>query len=366
MSEVIRADVYDIISDKNIPWNELRDSTVLVTGATGLIGGALVRALASANAEYNLNLRLIGHGRNRDKGEAIAQEFDLEFFGGDIRRPSLIADVTDRLDYIFHCAAITKSSDMVAKPAEVITTMVDGTRNMLELSRKKLCRSFVYLSSMEIYGRIEKRELNERDVGWLDLSNPRSSYPESKRFCETLCVEQAAQRGFPVKIARLALTFGAGAPNDENDMRVANQFARKALANEDIELHTMGNSIANCCYISDAVRGLLTVLLKGKNGEAYNVVNTSASATIREMAELVADEVCGGRIKVVVNVPEDIQKRGYAPDVGYTLNADKLKALGWVPKYGLGEMYKRMLADWQGLNLRFANTPELEYSMGYK
>jgi len=350
VNEVIRADVYDVISDKNIPWNELRDSTVLVTGATGLIGGALVRALSSAKAEYNLNTRLIGHGRNRDKGEALAQEFGLEFFGGDIRKPPLIADVTDRLDYVFHCAAITKSADMVAKPVDVVTTMVDGTLNMLELARKKLCRSFVYLSSMEIYGQTELSEVSERDLGRLDLSNPRSSYPESKRFCESLCIAHAAQYSFPVKIARLARTFGAGTPNDENDMRVANQFARKALTNEDIELHTEGNSIANCCYTSDSIRGLLTVLLKGKDGEAYNIANPDASATVREMAELVANEVCGGRINVVLNVPEDLKTRGYAPNVGYTLNANKLKALGWTPKYGLDEMYLRMLADWQELS----------------
>jgi nucleoside-diphosphate-sugar epimerase len=150
-----------------------------------------------------------------------------------------------------------------------------------------------------------------------------------------------------VKIARLARTFGAGTPNDEDDMRVASQFARKALAGEDIELHTPGNSIANCCYTADAVRGLLIVLIKGRSGEAYNIANPAASATIREMAEIVAGEAAEGKIKVAINVPEDIQKRGYAPDVGYRLNADKLKALGWAPKYGIAEAYRRMIADWR-------------------
>jgi len=346
MSKVVRADVYDVISDQNIPWNELRDSTVLVTGATGFIGGALVRALASANAEYNLNARLIGHGRNRNKGEALAQELGLEFFCGDICRPSLITDVTDRLDYVFHCATITKSVAMAAKSADVITTMVDGTRNMLELAREKLCRSFVYVSSMEIYGQTEKREVNENDLGYLDLSNPWSCYPESKRFCEMLCVVNAAEYGFNVKIARLAQIFGAGISKD--DARVFAQFARSVIEGRDVELHTESKSHGNYCYISDAVRGLMTVVFKGKTGEAYNITNPAVGATIHEMAELVANEVCGDKIKVIVNFPEDIQTSGYAPDVGYTLNADKLKALGWTPKYGFDEMYRRILADWQG------------------
>jgi nucleoside-diphosphate-sugar epimerase len=145
----------------------------------------------------------------------------------------------------------------------------------------------------------------------------------------------------------LARTFGAGTPNDANDMRVASQFARSALAGEDIELHTQGESIANCCCTVDAVRGLLTVLTRGEAGEAYNIANPAASVTIREMAELVANEVCGGKIKVVVRSPNDLPKCGYAPDVIHKLNADKLMSLGWKPKYALAEMYRRMIADWR-------------------
>jgi nucleoside-diphosphate-sugar epimerase len=348
LKEALRADLHEIISDSNIRWDDLRDGTVLVTGATGLIGGALVRALSAANAQHNLNMRLIAHGRNRDKGNALAQERGAEFVGGDIRGGFTAAGITVGIDYIFHCAAVTNSADMAAKPVDVIATAIVGTKNVLESAREKSVKSMVYLSSMEVYGRTKLAEVREADLGYLDLSNPRSSYPESKRLCESLCVAYAAQYGVPVKIARLAQTFGAGTPKD--DTRVFAQFARSAVAGRDIELHTEGKSHGNYCCVSDAVRGILTILLKGTNGEAYNIANPAASMTIREMAELVANEVAGGKIKVVVNVPEDIQKRGYAPDVGYILNTDKLNALGWQPKYGLADMYRRMFADWQGNN----------------
>ena len=346
MSEVLQADIYDMLSDSNIQWDSLHGAVVLVTGVTGLIGGALAAVLSAANERNGLNLRIIGHGRNKDKGEDLAKNFGLEFVCGDIRKPSILADITDGIDYIFHCAAITKSADMVATPVDVIEAAVDGTRNILELARAKGCKSFVFLSSMEVYGQTKLGEVRESDLGYLELSNPRSSYPESKRFCEMLCVAYFAQYQLPVKIARLAQTFGAGSPKD--DTRVFAQFARSALNSENLELHTEGKSRGNYCYISDTVCGLLTLLLKGKDGEAYNIANPSASATIREMAEIVANEVCGGKIKVVVNVPEDIVVRGYAPDAGYTLNADKLISLDWVPRFGLADMYQRMLADWQG------------------
>jgi nucleoside-diphosphate-sugar epimerase len=321
----------------------MTDASVLVTGATGLIGGMLMRALSGANEKHGLRLRIIGCGRNAAKGEALCRACGAPFIAGDIREPLPAKDLPPALDYIFHCAAMTQSADMAARPVDVMTTSADGTRNMLELARARSCRSFVYLSSMEVYGRTKLHEVSEKDMGYIDPASPRSAYPESKRFCEMLCTAYAAQYGLPVKIARLAQTFGAGTPR--GDARVFAQFARSALNAEDIVLHTEGKSLGNCCSTSDAALGLLLLLLKGKNGEAYNIANPDASMTIRETAESVANEVCGGKVKVVVDVPEDIQKRGYAPDVRHRLNADKLKALGWEPRYGLVDMYKRMIAD---------------------
>ena len=335
-----------ITSDKSIPWRDMSGSSVFISGATGLIGSALLGALSAANDKHGLGMRLIAHSRDPGKGKTLSANAGTCFIAGDIRKPIAQEALPQSIDYIFHCAAMTKSTEMIKKPADVITAAVYGTVNMLDLAREKHCRGFVYLSSMEVYGQTQLREVREGDLGYINLANPRSSYPESKRLCEVLCVAYAAQHGVPTKIARLAQTFGAGSPMD--DTRVFAQFARSAVAGESIVLHTEGKSRGNYCYTSDAVLGLLAVLLKGKPGEAYNIANPGASATIREMAELVADKVCGGNIKVVVSKAEDTGKLGYAPDTGYVLNADKLKALGWIPTYGLEEMYRRMIADWRG------------------
>lgn len=347
MTPILHEDMEQIVTDVNICWNLLRNQTVLVTGATGIIGSVIIRALFAGNSKYGLNIRIITFGRDTQKSKRLIETCGAEFFMHDVREPF---EVDEPVDYIFHCAAITSSADMIAKPVEVIDTAIDGTRNIMELAIKKNSKSVVYLSSMEVYGQPSRSEVIESDLGYLDLTAPRSSYPESKRLCESMCAAYLSEYGVPVKIARLARTFGAGTPNDISDMRVAMQFARKAMSGKDIVLHTAGDSIANCCYTADIVRGLLLLLTKGKNGEAYNIVNPEARVTIREMAELVAGKVCGGKVSVIVDVPKEIKKLGYAPDVAMKLSADKIGRLGWSPKYSLVEMFDRMITDWNETN----------------
>lgn len=335
----------EIITDKNIPFGELRYSTILVTGATGVIGSSIIKALSAADNSMGLGVKLVGHGRNLIKGKDLAEKYNIEFISGDIRAPIPQTKLPDNIDYIFHCAAITQSPDMSSKPLDVAATMIDGTRNTLELAHIKHCKSYVYLSSMEVYGQTDKKEVTESDLGYLDTELTRNSYPISKRECEKLCIDYSNQYGTNIKIARLARTIGPGTPIDESDTRIASQFARKAVACEDIELHTQGKSIANCCHTFDAIRGLLTILLKGSPGEAYNIANSEASMTVREMAQLIATKICKDRIKVIVNVPPDINERGYNVDIGYTLNISKLKTLGWKPNYGLEEMFRHMIGE---------------------
>ncbi len=344
MSEVLLDDMERIASEKKIPWEELNGRTVIITGATGLVGSALVRALYAAKKKHSLEIRVLALGRDKDKANKLFESYDVEFIQHDICNPLTLAG---EVDYIFHCAAITNSSKMVSEPTNVINTSISGTSNMLRLARDKNVKSMVYLSSMEVYGVTDTLLplVTEETLGYIDLKNPRSCYPESKRMCETLCNSWYAQYGVQVKTARLAQTFGAGTPKD--DPRVFAQFARSAMAGENIVLHTEGISQGNYCYITDVVRGLLLILFKGSNGEAYNIANPDASMTICEMAKLIADNINDAKVKVVFEKPQDIEKCGYAPEVTMRLSAEKLEKLGWKPEFGLAEMYQRMISDWR-------------------
>lgn len=344
LSKVLLDDLEQIISDGNIPWDALRDSTVLITGATGAIGSAIVRALLAANKKYGLSIRVIAFGRDKRKAKLLVDIYGAEFFEQDIRNPLA---VPGNVDYIFHCAAMTKSSEMASNPVGVIETSLKGMENILALAREKRVQSMVYLSSMEVYGITDPALpwVKEENLGYIDLQKIRSCYPESKRMCECMCSCWCAQYGVPVKTARLAQTFGAGTPAD--DSRIFAQFARSAIAGKDIILHTEGYSLGNYCYLSDAVRGLFLLLLKGENGETYNIVNSDVSMTIRQMAELVAVKICEDRVAVIVDKPEEIEKLGYPPDTAMRLSSEKIEKLGWKPRYRLEEMYRRMILDWQ-------------------
>ncbi|MDR3166062.1 MAG: NAD(P)-dependent oxidoreductase [Synergistaceae bacterium] len=340
----LEEDLAQIASDELIPWRELKDSSVLVTGATGIIGSLLVMALSEASERHGLGVRILALGRDFQKVKNMLEKSCVSFFSHDIRDP---LKIDNYVDYIFHCASITRSRDMVSDPSSVIKTSLDGTKNILELAREKQVKSMVYLSSMEVYGNTDPSlEFVTEDIqGFIDLKNPRSCYPMGKRMCECMCNCWHAQYGVPVKTARLAQTFGAGTPM--TDSRVFAQFARSAINGKDIVLHTDGGSRGNYCYTVDIVRALLVILLKGMDCEAYNIANPESSMTIREMAELVAGRICEGRISVVIEKPSDIQNRGYAPHTTAKLSAEKLGKLGWKPRYGLEDMYRGMMGDWK-------------------
>ncbi len=326
------------ISNYDLPYEQMKGKSVLVTGATGLIGVSIVRALLTIG-----NIRVIALVRNLEKAQTIY---------GNLVSPNLkiyISDITDEIkmeepvNYIFHCASITTSKTMIEKPVETILTSVDGTNNILNFAREKKCESVVYVSSMEVYGSFDtSKEIREEELGYINPLKVRSNYPESKRMCENMCVAYYSEFEVPVKIARLAQTFGAGILQGEN--RVFAQFAKSVINSEDIIMHTKGLSEGNYCYTRDCMTGLLTILLKGENGEAYNISNPECHTSIADMAKMVAEKIAGNRIKVIYDIPET-DTFGYAADTKMKLNSDKLQKLGWSPSIGLEEAYRRMISD---------------------
>ena len=246
------------------------------------------------------------------------------------------------VDYIIHAAAITQSKVMVEKPVETILTAVKGTEEILNFAVKTKAEAVVYISSMEVYGQMDTNEMATEDkLGYVDLKNIRSCYPEGKRMCECLCNAFAAEYSLNVVTARLAQTFGAGILPGEN--RVFAQFARSAMNKEDIVLHTTGESEGNYVYTADALAAIMILLQKGKTGEAYNVANEDSHTTIKNMAEMVASEIADSQIKVVIDIPEDDAKLGYAPMTRMHLSSQKLQCLGWKPEIALKEAYQRMI-----------------------
>jgi len=336
MNEVQKKDIEEFANDFTL-WESLRNKTFLITGATGLIGSTLCHCLLKLNEIHNLGIKLACPVRNLTKANAILEnEKNLI-----IKQQGLndfLVDYNDDIDFIIHCATPTGSKYMVLNPVETYTFMIESTTQLLQYAYEHHIQGMVYVSSLEYYGQVYKEELITEDKqGYVDPTRPRSSYPLGKRAAEYACVAYAKEYNVPVTMARLTQTFGAGVAKTEN--RVFAQFASAAINGTNIVLKSSGKSSKPYSYTTDTASGILTMLLKGKAGEAYNVSNDETYISINDMAKLVKDNF-NPYIKIIHDYDP---YSGYAPDTLLKLSSAKLQALGWKPKYGLVEMYKRLI-----------------------
>ncbi|MFI3227535.1 MAG: NAD(P)-dependent oxidoreductase [Clostridia bacterium] len=336
-NELFASDLKDVVNDRNIDFKLLENKTILITGATGLIAYTLINSLIFSEK----NIIILALVRDMDKAKKMYADVlsdDLNFIVGDVCDP---IKYDETVDYIIHGASVTSSQAFVEQPIETIFTAINGTKNILDFAVEKDVKSFIYLSSMEVYGTPNNddkiSENHSTDINTMDI---RASYPESKRMCESICNSYYHQKNVPTKVLRLTQTFGAGVAYA--DSRVFAEFARCAIEEKDITLKTKGDTKRSYLYTSDCARAILIALLKGQNGQAYNVANEETYCSIYEMASLVAEKCTNNKISVNFEIAEDISKLGYANTLHMNLDTQKIRSLGWESSTNLEQMFTNL------------------------
>lgn len=316
-------DILQIFQEK-LPWNKLSCCNILVTGATGLIGGCLVEVLMmNPQKDYCV------YASGRSKKRALAR---FKGFANDDSFHFIQYDVLDNFeghqnfDYIIHAASNASPNFFAKSPVEVIKSNIYGVANLIEYGLQHGMKRFLYVSSGEVYGEGDGRVFTEDYSGYVNCATPRACYPASKRAAETLCVSYAAEYCADVVIARPCHVYGPYF--SEQDNRVYAQFIRNVINDDDIVMKSTGEQFRSWCYVVDCVSGLFHVLLKGERGEAYNIADVKSNISIRELAETIAE--IGGK-KVIIDVPDEDEKKGYNIVTRSVFDTQKLEGLGWYP-----------------------------------
>lgn len=325
------------ICDLQLPFEKLRGKSVAVTGAGGLVGSTLLRALCAVDSAYDLGLRLVAPCRNEERTRSQLSDIpNIICVPYDACAP-LRAPIDS--DYVIHAASNAHPVAFSSDPVGTMRANLTGTIDLLENART--CGSrFIMISSGEVYGEDPSiaEGFDEHTFGRIDPMNPRACYPESKRAAETLCAAYFRQYNTDALVARLTYVFGPSIT--DSNSRADAQFLRKAIAGEDIILKSEGTQVRTYCYAPDAAAALLTIMLCGQAGEAYNVSDASCAISIRSYAETLAEL---GNVKVVFDLPPEHERRGYSTVTRAVLRGDKLRDLGWKSLYSVREGLSRTI-----------------------
>jgi nucleoside-diphosphate-sugar epimerase len=307
---------------------ELKNKTVLITGASGLVGKMFADLLLHIGG-----ISVVCAGRSREKLEKIFSGHmkNKNFAACEIKSDGL-PNFSGAVDYIVHCAAATRSNDFKSNPFGVLLSNIDGVKSIIEYANEKKVKRVLFLSTVEIYGspKANQTEFFENDCGYLDLGNPRMAYPESKRVGELLFSIQNQESELDYIVARLPRTFGIS--TDDTDRRIGPEFIKKAASGENIILSSTGSQVFSFCYNADMCAALLFLILNGKPGEAYNISSKDAVKSVFQFAEICAK---AGNVSVAIN--ESITDLSHTKWAHGILNTDKITALGFKPAYSLTE-----------------------------
>jgi nucleoside-diphosphate-sugar epimerase len=339
-NKIYKEDINAIASGA-FEWGKLKNKSILITGAAGLIGTFLVDLLMYRNNKYNNDITIYAVGRNREKALARFKEyFDSRFFvfiQQDIQNP---LELNASVDYIIHGASNTHPIAYSTEPINTILLSVIGTKSILDFASSHNVKRTLFLSTVEIYGenRGDVEIFKEDYCGYIDCNTLRAGYPEGKRVAEALCQAYIKKKNIDIVIARCCRVFGSTMTHD--DSKVIAQFIRNAVNSENIILKSKGDQLYSYCYVADICSALLILLLNGKNGEAYNISDTNCNLSLLQIASVLTEHTGN---KIVYDTPSSVESSGYSKATKALLDSSKLMELGWEAKYPIKDGIKRTL-----------------------
>ncbi len=279
-SNIIAQDAAAICERVNLA--VLKGKTVLITGASGLLGTYFLATLAHVK-RGGIPLHAIAQVRSEPATHTkeILKDGGFELVQANLANEAETASLPDA-DVIIHSAGYAQPAIFMANPAA--TFQVNTSATLALLRKLKPGGSFLFLSSSEVYSGLQKPLASESDIGTTTPLHPRASYIEGKRGGETICNAFRSQ-GVRAVSARLALAYGPG--TRRNDKRALNAFIEKALCQRKIELLDAGKAVRTYCYVNDAIELMWQAALFGKL-PLYNIGGHS-SVTIADLARLIGN-----------------------------------------------------------------------------
>jgi dTDP-glucose 4,6-dehydratase len=302
----------------------------LVTGGAGFIGSHFVRHILRRYPQCRvINLDKLTYAGNLENLEDVAGDPRYHFIKGDIADPEVVRAAMEGAECVVNFAAETHVDRSITSAASFVQTDVVGAYTLLEAARDAGVECFVQVSTDEVYGSLETGSATEESP--LNPSNP---YSASKAGGDLLALSYYRTHRFPVLITRSSNNYGS----HQYPEKIIPLFVTNLLQGEKVPLYGDGLNVRDWLYVEDNCRAIDAIIRLGSPGEIYHVAG-GQEMNNRELTLMLLD-LMGFHEEWITMVAD---RPGH--DRRYSLDASKLRALGWAPEMDFQEGLEKTV-DW--------------------